>query len=176
MNYLEEVKKFMLVGNQPVLKKPILIKEERANFRVNLIKEETQELEDAIAEGDLVGIMDAFVDLQYVLSGAVHEFGMGNLFNELFAEVQRSNMTKFCNTIEEARMSVEAYKTKGVDTYFGLAENRFDGKDRFVIYRQGDDKVLKGVHYEEPNIKGIYDKYLSEYGKTEYISEPSKPL
>lgn len=176
MNYLEEVKKFMLIGNQPVLKKPTLIDANRAEFRINLIKEETKELIDAFEQGDLVGVMDALVDIQYVLSGAVHEFGVGNLFNDLFAEVQRSNMTKFCNTIDEARMSVQAYKDKNIDAYFGLSEYRPDGKDRFVIYRESDNKVLKGVLYEEPNLKGIYDKYLSEYGKIEYIQEPSKPL
>ena len=46
-------------------------------------------------------VADALADLQYVLAGAVLEFGMGDRFASIFNEVQRSNMSKACTTVEE---------------------------------------------------------------------------
>jgi predicted HAD superfamily Cof-like phosphohydrolase len=51
-------------------------------------------------------------DIQYVLSGAVHEFGMGTRFANLFEEVHRSNMTKACKTKLEAEATVKHYMEK----------------------------------------------------------------
>ena len=45
-----------------------------------MLQEEVQELADAIAADDLVEVADALGDIQYVLSGAVLEFGMGSRF------------------------------------------------------------------------------------------------
>ena len=53
-------------------------------LRVNLLREELKELEAAIADNDLVEVADALADLQYVLSGAVLEFGLGAKFRTLF--------------------------------------------------------------------------------------------
>ncbi len=50
--------------------------------------------------------------MQYVLSGAVLEFGLGNKFVELFNEVQRSNMSKACDNEEQAKETVEFTKKK----------------------------------------------------------------
>ena len=51
-------------------------------------------------------------DIQYVLSGAVHEFGMGTRFANLLEEVHRSNMTKACKTKLEAEATVKHYMDK----------------------------------------------------------------
>ena len=88
----------------PVLGEAQLISKERSNLRLNLLKEELKELEEAIEAGDLVEIADAFCDLQYVLSGAILEYGLGSKFKELFDEVQRSNMSKTCSSREGSRV------------------------------------------------------------------------
>ena len=59
-------------------------------------EEEVAELAAAIKQNDIVEIADALADIQYVLAGAVHEFGLGSSFANLFDEVQRSNMSKAC--------------------------------------------------------------------------------
>ena len=53
-----------------------------------------KQLKQTIEDQDIVEIADALCDLQYVLSGAVLEFGLGEKFVDLFNEVQRSNMSK----------------------------------------------------------------------------------
>lgn len=62
--------------------------------RIALLKEELQELEDAIASKDNVEILDALTDLQYVLDGTYIVFGLADLKDAAFREVHASNMSK----------------------------------------------------------------------------------
>ena len=95
-------------------------------------------------------VADALCDIQYVLSGAVLEFGLGNKFVDLFNEVQRSNMSKACSTYEEAEATVAHYAKKdGTE-----AEIMQDG-DKFLVYRILDNKVLKSVKYSPADLRGI---------------------
>lgn len=64
------------------------------NCCVTLLREELQELEDAIAASDNVAILDALTDLQYVLDGTYIAFGLDRLKEPAFAEVHKSNMSK----------------------------------------------------------------------------------
>ena len=89
-NALSSVAAFHRLFRAPILASPVIPSADRCQLRVSLLKEEVQELADAIKDNDLVEVADALADIQYVLSGAVHEFGMGNIFQTLFDEVQRS--------------------------------------------------------------------------------------
>lgn len=62
--------------------------------RIKFIQEELDELEEAIKNSDLVGILDALTDIQYFVFGTAGVFGLGNLLVPAFTEVQRSNMSK----------------------------------------------------------------------------------
>ena len=110
---LNQVAEFHKTFNAPILETPQIPAEERAQLRIKLLQEELDELKEAIAENDLVEVADALCDLQYVLSGAVLEFGLGEKFVELFNEVQRSNMSKACDTPEEAEQTIAHYREKG---------------------------------------------------------------
>jgi predicted HAD superfamily Cof-like phosphohydrolase len=63
-------------------------------LRLRLLEEELDEYREAATAGDLVGIADALTDLAYVLFGTYVSHGLQNVADELFAEVQRSNMSK----------------------------------------------------------------------------------
>ena len=63
-------------------------------LRINLLQEELDELKEALADGDLVEVLDALTDLQYVLDGAVLSFGLQGVKDAAFNEVHRSNMSK----------------------------------------------------------------------------------
>lgn len=63
-------------------------------LRINLIAEELEELKEALAEGNVVEVLDALTDLQYVLDGAYLSFGLQHVKHAAFAEVHRSNMSK----------------------------------------------------------------------------------
>src|SRR6478735_11393302 len=109
----------------PILSQPTIPSEDRCKLRVALLAEELKELEVAILEKDLVEVADALCDIQYVLSGAILEFGLGEKFNELFNEVQRSNMSKTCATEEEAQKTVDHYKQKeGVECYYQPSDGK----------------------------------------------------
>jgi predicted HAD superfamily Cof-like phosphohydrolase len=150
INSLNQVADFHRTFNAPILDTPQIPSEQRCELRVNLLQEELNELSQAIKDNDLVEIADALCDIQYVLSGAVLEFGLGDKFVELFNEVQRSNMSKACSTEEEAQKTLEHYKQKdGTEGYYKQVG------DKWVTYRNGDDKVLKSVGYSPANIKGM---------------------
>src|SRR5882672_6746033 len=116
---LDLVAEFHRTFKHPILPKPAIPDEKRCRLRVDLIAEELKEFEVAIKDNDLVGIADALCDIQYVLSGAILEFGLGEKFSALFSEVQRSNMSKACKSEDEARRTVDHYLSKdGTECYY----------------------------------------------------------
>lgn len=147
---LNSVSKFHITFQHPILPSPLMPDKSRCELRVKLIQEELNELSEAIANNDLVEVADALCDLQYVLSGAVLEFGMGDIFNSLFEEVQRSNMSKACKTIEEAENTIQHYeKLDGTAAYY----QEKDGL--YLVYRKSDNKTLKSINYSPANIKSL---------------------
>lgn len=150
---LTSVAQFHKVFQHPILEKPTIPNEKRSALRVSLIAEELKELEEAIQNNDLVEVADALCDIQYVLAGAVLEFGLKDKFNELFEEVQRSNMSKACRSIEEAEATINHYKsTKDVDSYY----KEVDGL--FLVFRTEDNKTLKSINYSPADLKTIIEK------------------
>ena len=144
---LEGVARFHKVFKHPIEQDPIIPSKKRCDLRVELIQEELNELKQAIADDDLVEVADALCDIQYVLAGAVLEFGLGNKFSDLFGEVQRSNMSKSCATEEEAKATVDNYSNQGVEAYYTGLEGEY------LVYRKSDNKTLKSVKYSPANLK-----------------------
>jgi predicted HAD superfamily Cof-like phosphohydrolase len=150
MNYIKMVEEFHNTFGAPILDKPQIPSEERCKLRISLLEEELGELKEAIKNNDLVEIVDAFCDLQYILTGSLLEFGLGDKFNELFLEVQRSNMSKACSSQQEAIETLIHYKEKdGTEGYY----KEVDGK--WLVYRNGDNKVLKSINYSPVNLVDI---------------------
>jgi predicted HAD superfamily Cof-like phosphohydrolase len=150
LDALNQVAEFHRTFKHPVLEKPAIPAQERCDLRVALLAEELQELQQAIDSSDIVGIADALCDIQYVLSGAVLEFGLGDRFVELFNEVQRSNMSKSCNSREEAEATVRYYtEERGVECYYRATDGHF------MVYRKSDNKTLKSINYSPPDLAGI---------------------
>ena len=149
---LTSVAEFHKTFQHPILDTPQIPSENRCKLRVSLIAEELKELEEAIQANDIVEIADALCDIQYVLSGAVLEFGLKDKFNALFEEVQRSNMSKACKDENEAIATQEHYKAKGVDSYY----KEVDGK--YLVFRVGDDKTLKSINYSPADLKTIIEE------------------
>ncbi|MGA0558218.1 hypothetical protein ACO2Q8_16280 [Larkinella sp. VNQ87] len=146
---LNAVAEFHRTFHHPVLEQPQIPAETRCQLRVALLAEELKELEVAILEKDIVEVADALCDLQYVLAGAILEFGLGEKFKMLFDEVQRSNLSKACLTVEEAEATVTHYQAKGVECHYVES----DGK--YLVYRTADNKTLKNVNYSPANLLAI---------------------
>ena len=80
------------IENKP---QPTAQLEERVyNLRFNLMKEENEEYLEAAQNGDLVEIADALGDLMYILCGTILSHGLDHIIEEVFEEIQRSNMSK----------------------------------------------------------------------------------
>lgn len=149
-NPLNDVAEFHHTFHLPIPAQPAIPSNDRCELRVNLLQEELDELKEAIAEQDLVGIADALADLQYVLSGAILEFGLGHSFKALFEEVQRSNMSKVCNNMDEAEKTLAFYREhKMVEGYIVQDGNGY------LVYRASDKKVLKSINYSEADLASI---------------------
>ncbi|MDO6676288.1 nucleoside triphosphate pyrophosphohydrolase family protein [Tenacibaculum sp. 1B UA] len=78
------------VKNEPTAN----IGEERNLLRFNLMKEENEEYLEAAQNNDLVEVADALGDMLYILCGTIIEHGMQHKIEEVFNEIQRSNMSK----------------------------------------------------------------------------------
>jgi len=151
-NALNQVAEFHTTFKHPVIKTPAIPSKERCNLRIALLAEELKELQQAVDDNDLVEVADALCDLQYVLAGAILEFGLGEKFKDLFDEVHRSNMSKACKTIEEATQTMEHYKNSDSTKSY---HKEIDGL--FLVYREGDHKTLKSVNYSPADLRGILE-------------------
>ena len=92
MSNFSKVGTFMKTFGQEVKTKPSLSTEKINKLRIDLIKEELEELTEAMNNKDLLEIADALTDILYVTYGAGHAFGID--LDQCFEEVQNSNMSK----------------------------------------------------------------------------------
>ena len=92
MSNFSKVGNFMKTFGQEVKTKPSLSTEKINKLRIDLIKEELEELTEAMNNKDLLEIADALTDILYVTYGAGHAFGID--LDQCFEEVQNSNMSK----------------------------------------------------------------------------------
>ena len=151
-NSLNQVAEFHSTFKHPILDKPQIPTKQRAKLRISLLAEELKELEEAVNADDLTEVADALCDLQYVLAGAILEFGMGEKFKTLFDEVHRSNMSKACKTIAEAEQTIRYYNDKdGTESYYKESDGMF------LVFRKGDDKTLKSINYSPASLPDIIE-------------------
>ena len=92
MSNFDDVKTFMETYGQEVKKTPSFPENKIIQLRIDLIKEELKEFQEAINNKDLLEIADALTDILYVTYGAGHAFGID--LDACFDEVQNSNMSK----------------------------------------------------------------------------------
>ena len=92
MTNFKKVKTFMETFGQEVKSKPSFSSKKINDLRYNLIKEELDELTEAMKNRDLLEVADALTDILYVTYGAGHAFGID--LDRCFEEVQNSNMSK----------------------------------------------------------------------------------
>ena len=92
MSNFESVKKFMKTFGQEIKEKASFPNEKITDLRYDLIKEELNELKEAIDNKDIKEVADALTDILYVTYGAGHAFGIN--LDKCFEEVQSSNMSK----------------------------------------------------------------------------------
>ena len=92
MSNFKDVKIFMEKFGQMVRTKPQFPDEKTMYLRLDLIKEELSELEEAMKTKNLKEVADALTDILYVTDGAGYAYGID--LDQCFKEVQRANMSK----------------------------------------------------------------------------------
>jgi len=92
MSNFNKVGIFMKTFGQEVKTKPSFSSDKINKLRIDLIKEELEELQEAMKNNDLLEVADALTDILYVTYGAGHAFGID--LDKCFDEVQNSNMSK----------------------------------------------------------------------------------
>jgi|TARA_R110000803_G_scaffold86795_2_gene153280 hypothetical protein len=125
-----------------------------ADFVVNFIQEELDELKEAIENKDIVEVLDAILDIAYVgLGNGAMVFGLKDKIEAGYAEVQASNLSKICSTEDEAIKTVEVRsKEQGAECHYEKT------KYGYVVYRSHDNKVMKNINYFRPNLKQFFTK------------------
>jgi NTP pyrophosphatase (non-canonical NTP hydrolase) len=124
-------------------------------LRMDLIREEMRELEDAVRDRDRKETVDALADILYVV------YGMGDCLgvdlDKAFDIVHSSNMSKLADTEEQARASVEAYTREGkYDTPSYRPINTPRGL-KYLIFNQSSGKVLKNKDYIPANFDVLFN-------------------
>ena len=92
MSNFSKVGTFMKTFGQDIKTKPSFSTDKINKLRIDLIKEELEELTEAMYKKDLLEVADALTDILYVTYGAGHAFGVD--LDKCFEEVQNSNMSK----------------------------------------------------------------------------------
>jgi len=159
--FVDEVEVFNDTFGKPNNYTPIVPNDKKlTDFVVNFIKEETDELAEAIENKDIVEVLDAICDLLYVAVGnATMVFGLKDKLVDAYAEVQASNMSKSCATYDEAMETIDACYRKNGPCYTKQVG------DRWVVYRQSDDKVMKSINYFAPNLRKFFTEEEIENAK-----------
>lgn len=129
----------------------ISVNDERMTLHRSLFLEEMNELLYAIDTNDIEEVKDGFADIVFVLTGMLCELGVNPY--EVMSKVYESNMSKICNSEEEARQSVDAYakgnhpnkKGEKIECVFEKTT-----KDKYVVKRKSDGKVMKSINFVEP--------------------------
>ena len=121
-------------------------------FVYNFILEELEEYKEACEKGDIVEVLDALCDIAYVsLGNGTMLHGLKDKILPAYDEVQASNMSKTCNTEEDAANTV-AVRSREQKTECHYKKVR----NKYVVYRSHDLKVMKNIKYFRPNLKQFF--------------------
>ena len=144
-----EMKSFDNMTKEDIEKNPEIMK-----LRLDLIEEEFNELKDAIKQRDITEMRDAIADILYVVYGAAQTFGFDA--DRDFDIVHSSNMSKLCQTEEEAIETVAKYENE-----FKEGKSRYDtpyyylNEDTklWIVKNKSTGKVLKSINYTPVNFE-----------------------
>ena len=152
--FVNEVEDFNETMGKPNNYEPTVGEKEQWMFVYNFILEELEEYKEACEKGDIVGVLDALCDITYVsLGNGTMLHGLKGQIWKAYQEVQASNMSKSCETEQEAidTVTVRSNEQKEECHYETVG-------DKYVVYRSRDRKVMKSINYFKPNLKQFFEK------------------
>jgi|TARA_B110000483_G_scaffold137663_1_gene164626 hypothetical protein len=159
--FISEVEEFNeVMGKSYQNRTTPTINSKDAQFVIDFIQEELDELKFAVEGKNIVEIFDALLDITYVgLGNGALVFGLKDKMLDGYAEVQASNMSKICNTIEEAEKTVKVRsEEQGEPCHYK------ESNGQYVVYRSSDNKVMKSINYFRPDLAQFFTE--EEIAKT----------
>ena len=123
---------------------------------MDLIREEVSELEEAVKESDYKETMDALGDIVYVCYGMAVSMGLD--LHKAFKIIHASNMSKLCQTEEQAKRSVEYYKNEKEmqEKYPTPDYKKSDDGKYYVVFNKGSGKILKNRDYVRVDFTNLF--------------------
>lgn len=155
MSFADKLREFhekfeMDIRDQPYM--DLFNNEKLLNLRMKLIKEEWEELQEAVSNKDIVEVLDAIIDMHYVLSGFCVSCGFDE--DRAFELVHQSNMSKLCDTEEQAKETVELYlQTK---PQFKPAYRKTKDGSKWLVFDELTGKVLKNKYYKAVDLSVLF--------------------
>ena len=149
---------FGLPNNSELQKNVFTENTKLTKLRWDLIKEEVDELREAMDNHDMTETIDALTDILYVVYGAGVSFGID--LNRAFEIVHSSNMSKLCVDENEAQDTVLWYKDQfkqGKVPYDSPAYRKSDDGKYWVVYNESTGKILKSINYTPANFKELLE-------------------
>ena len=162
VSFVSEVGQFNEIFGKPNNYEPTIPGKKDWQFVIDFVKEELEEYEQACKNGDIVEILDALCDIAYV------SIGNGTMLHGLkykiwpaYQEVQASNLSKACQSQEEARLTVEKRsKEQGEPCHWE------EVSDMYIVYRTRDRKVMKSINYFRPDLEKFFtNEELTKFNK-----------
>ena len=152
--FVSEVEEFNTVmGKDWQNRSTPTIDKKDAEFVINFIQEELDELREAVEQENIQEILDAILDITYVgLGNGAMVFGLKDKIWEAYQEVQASNLSKICTTLEEAEETVKVRsEQQGEPCHYE------EVGDNYVVYRTSDKKVMKSINYFRPDLSKFFN-------------------
>lgn len=115
-------------------------------LEAKMLREEIKEYFDAAMEDNHKEVMDGLADTMVVLVGTIHKHNLWNKFPEILAAVCTSNMSKFCDTLDDAKLTIEHYK----DNFDIEAHYEFNEKHNKYVIKNKQGKILKSIYFRKP--------------------------
>jgi hypothetical protein len=154
------VEEFHRVFGHPVDREVNLPNKAEMKLRHAIIQEEVDELERAIENGDLVEIFDALGDIVYTGVGGFLHVG-GREFDTVMAAIHVANMSKLCDSEEQARAYIDE-TTDEEGPLYGyklITEGEHQGKCVLYHYRgKKAGKIAKGPNTHKPDLSYLLEK------------------
>ena len=152
--FVSEVEEFNTVMGKGWQNRSVpTIDKKDAEFVINFIQEELDELREAVEQENIQEILDAILDITYVgLGNGAMVFGLKDKIWEAYQEVQASNLSKICITLEEAEETVKVRsEQQGEPCHYE------EVGDNYVVYRTSDKKVMKSINYFRPDLSKFFN-------------------
>jgi len=152
VDFVNEVEEFNRTFGKPNNYEPTIPEKKEWQFVYDFILEELEEYKEACERGDIVEVLDALCDIAYVsLGNGTMLHGLKDKIWPAYQEVQDSNMSKACETEDEAIQTVtKRAKEQGEECHYEKVG------DYYVVYRSRDRKVMKSINYFRPDLKQFF--------------------